>query len=88
MSSTKRSGSSLASSWRRNVICGWVAATTIGAAISSPEARATPRTRSCVTRIRSTGASRRISAPKDRALPSNAAATAPMPPTTVAHAPT
>ena len=56
------------SSWRRNVICGCVAATTTGAVSSVPSRRTTPRTRPPAVRMRSTGASHRISAPKLRAL--------------------
>jgi hypothetical protein len=69
------------------VIWGCVAATTIGARTSSPSASATPRTASPLVRIRSTRARVRISAPNDRALASSAAATAPIPPIGVAHAP-
>src|SRR5437867_10062902 len=87
MSFTNSSGSSLRSNWRRNVSFGWHAVTTTGAMSSSPPSSATPDTRPCRTRTRSTGAFVRTSAPKDRALRSRASATAPMPPSGTPHPP-
>jgi hypothetical protein len=55
---------------------------TIGAAISSPFASATPRTRPPRATIRATGAPVRISAPKLRAADAMAFVIAPMPPST------